>query len=58
MKGNHVALVITYNPNFKSLSFIIHENLQFSCEDQYQYSVIETKFKNTQYNYVCETINS
>ena len=47
MEGNHVALVITYNPNFKSISFLIHENLQFSYEDQYRYSVIETKLKKT-----------
>ena len=29
MKGNGVPLVVTYNPNFKNLSFLIRKNLQF-----------------------------
>ena len=29
MKENCVPLVVTYNPNFKNLSFLIRKNLQF-----------------------------
>ena len=29
MKGNDVSLVVTYNPNFKNLNFLIRKNLQF-----------------------------
>ena len=29
MKGNGVPLVVTYNPNFKNLDFLIRRNLQF-----------------------------
>ena len=28
MKGNGVPLLVTYNPNFKNLSFQIRKNLQ------------------------------
>ena len=33
MKENGVALVITYNPNFKNLSFLIRQNLQMLYAD-------------------------
>ena len=29
MKENGVPLVVTYNPNFNNLSFLIRKNLQF-----------------------------
>ena len=29
MKENGVPLVLTYNPNYNSLSFLIRKNLQF-----------------------------
>ena len=33
IKGNGVPLVVTYNPNFKNLSFVIRKNLQFLYAD-------------------------
>ena len=33
MKENGVPLVVTYNPNFNNLSFLIRKNLQFLYED-------------------------
>ena len=33
MKENSVPLVLTYNPNFKNLSFLIRKNLQFLYAD-------------------------
>ena len=33
MKGNGVPSVVTYNPNFKNLSFLIRKNLQFLDAD-------------------------
>ena len=33
MKENGVPLVLTYNPNFNSLSFLIRKNLQFMYTD-------------------------
>ena len=33
MKENSVPLVVTYNPNFKNLSFLIRKNLQFLYAD-------------------------
>ena len=29
MKGHGVPLLVTYNPNFKNLTFLIRKNLQF-----------------------------
>ena len=33
MKGNGVPLVVTYNPSFKNLGFLIRMNLQFLYAD-------------------------
>ena len=33
MKENDVPLVVTYNLDFKNLSFLIHKNLQFLHAD-------------------------
>ena len=34
MKGNGIPLVVSYNPSFKNLSFLIRKNLQFLYVDQ------------------------
>ena len=33
MKGNVVPLVVTYNPNFENVSFLIFKNLLFVYAD-------------------------